>query len=638
MKHYQTPNIKNVVLVGGAKSGKTTLAECMMYEGGVLNRMGTVEDGNTVSDFHELELERGNSVFSSILHTEWRGKKINIIDTPGMDDFVGEVIGSLRVADTALVTLHAQHGVEVGTEIAWRYLKQYNKPSIFVVNQLDHPKADFDQTLASARQQFGNGLVVVQYPYRVGEGFNAIIDVLKMVMYKFPDGGGKPEKVPIPDGEKERAADLHNTLVEAAAEHDERLMEMYFEKGELDEDEMREGIRIGMLNRDMFPLFCLSAKRNMGSGRLMGFLGNVAPSAGDMGPEHSTEQQPIPVDAEETTLFVFKVSNDKHTGMMSFFKVCSGEVHAGMELHNSNNGVKGKLNQLYAIDGKNRHAVDKLSAGDIGATVKFKDTHINHTLRGSGDEVKIDPITFPSPKIRTAVEAIQQNDEEKMAQALIKMADSDPTLRFEFSKELKQSLIHGQGELHLMSIKWILEHMYGVDITYTDPKISYRETIQQASEGYYKHKKQSGGSGQYAEVYLKIQPYAPDQGPPGDFKVRGTELIELEWGGTLAFHNCIVGGVIDTRFMPAILKGLMEVMENGPITGSYVRDVAVYVYDGKMHAVDSNEISFKIAGAQAFKQAFMDARPKLMEPVYKVEVMVPEEHMGDIMTDLQGRR
>lgn len=638
MKHYATSNIKNVVLVGGSKSGKTTLAECMLFEGGQLSRMGSVDDGNTVSDYHEVELERKNSIFSSIMFTEWRGTKINLIDAPGVDDFVGELVSALRVCDTALLTINAQQGAEVGTEIAWRYLKKYEKPAIFVVNQLDHAKSDFNTSLESLRTQFGEGIIVFQYPYNDGEGFDSIIDVLKMVMYKFPAGGGKPEKVAIPDEEQERATELHNALIEAAAENDEDLMEIYFDKGELDEDEMRKGIRVGMLNRDLFPLFCVSAKQNMGSGRLMGFIGNVAPTAEDLAPSATTDGGEIKVSDPETTLFVFKASNEKHTGAMSYFRVMSGEIQSGMEMHNSTTHGKGKMNQLYVVDGKNRTQVDKLSAGDIGATVKFKETFVNHTLRSVGDDRAIEPIQFPEPKIRTAIAPKKSGDEEKMAQALIKFGASDPTLQFHYAKELKQSILSGQGELHLRIAEWLLKNENGVEIEFSEPRISYRETIQRKAEGYYKHKKQSGGSGQYGEVALKIQPYQQGQAAPDDLKVRDEQIHELDWGGKLVFNNCIVGGVIDTRFMPAILKGIMEVLSNGPITGSYAQDVSVYIYDGKMHAVDSNEISFKIAGAAAFKEAFMKASPKLQEPIYRVEVLMPEEYMGAVQTDLQGRR
>lgn len=638
MKQYQSQNIKNVVLVGNSKSGKTTLAECMMFEGGVINRRGSIDDKNTVSDYHEIEMERGNSIYSSIMHTEWRGTKINIIDTPGLDDFAGELIGALRVADTAVLVLNAQYGVEVGSEIAWRYLKKYSKPTIFVVNQLDNGKADFNNTIEQAKGQFGSGVVVMQYPYNAGDGFDSIIDVLKMVMYKFPADGGKPEKLPIPDEEKARADELHNALVEAAAEHDEALMEMYFEKGELDEDEMRQGIRIGMLSRDIFPVFCTSAKNNMGSGRMMGFIGNVAPSAGDIHDEETEDGQKISVNDSDTTLFVFKASNEKHTGSMSYFKVCSGEVKSGTEFINSNTGTKNKINQLYIIDGKNRHSVDALSAGDIGATVKLKDTGVNHTLRDKDDDVKIKAIEFPNPKIRTAIEPEKSGEEEKLAMALNKLTESDPTLIVEYSKELKQTILSGQGALHLQIVKGLLENTFGVPTNFIQPRISYRETIQKSADGYYKHKKQSGGSGQYGEVHLKVQPWTEHMTHPSDLKVRGEDMHELPWGGKLLFCNCIVGGVIDGRFMPAILKGIMETMEEGPITGSYAQDVAIYVYDGKMHPVDSNEISFKIAGKGAFKEAFLQCAPKLLEPIYRLEVLVPDEYMGEVMTDLQSRR
>lgn len=638
MKNYLSDAIKNIALVGSSKSGKTTLAECMMFEGGVISRMGSIEDGNTVSDYHEIEHARKNSVFASILHTEWRGNKINLIDTPGLDDFIGEVVSSLRIADTTLLTLNAQYGVEVGTELIWRYLQQYKKPVIFVVNQVDHPKSDFNMTLEQARHHFGDKVVPMQYPYKQGEGFNAIIDLLKMVMYRFPPEGGKPEKLPIPEEERAQAFEMHNQLVEAAAEHDDTLMELYFEKGELDEDEMRKGLRIGMLKQEVYPLFCLSAKRNMGSGRLMGFIGNVAPTAGDMGPEITTDGEAIQVSDPDTTLFVFKSSQEKHTGMTSFFKVCSGKLEAGMEMTHVSHQHKQKINQLFVIDGKNRTAVPHLHAGDIGATVKLKYTHCNDTLRSRDDGKQIVPIEFPEPRIRKAIQALQQKDEERLNQTLHRLHESDPTLIVEYAKELKQTIIHGQGELHLQTVLWILEHEHGIQAEYLRPKISYRETIQKSAEGYHKHKKQSGGAGQYAEVYLKIQPYHEQASHPTDIKVRETEVIDLEWGGKLLFHNCIVGGVIDHRFMPAILKGIMEVVEESPLTGSYARDLMVYVYDGKMHAVDSNEISFKIAGAQAFKKAFVQAQPKLLEPIFQVEVLVPDEYMGEVMTDLQSRR
>jgi elongation factor G len=638
MKNYETSDIRNIVLVGAAKSGKTILTESMMFEGGVTNRMGSIEDHNTVSDYHEVEHERGNSVFSSVLYTEWRGQKINIIDTPGFDDFAGEMVSALRVADTALLVVNAQNGPEVGTEIAWRYLKRYEKPTVLVVNQVDHSKAEFNKAVDKCRQQFGDEIVVVQYPYNPGEGFNSIIDVLKMVMYKFPPEGGKPEKLPIPAEEKERAEELHNTLVEAAAENDETLMELYFEKGALDEDEMRKGLTIGLSHRTIFPLFCLSAKHNMGSGRLMGFLGNVAPAPGELKPEKTRDGEEITIHDPETTLFVFKASNEKHTGSMSFFKVCSGAAVPGMDLINISNHGKGRLSQLFVVNGKNRTSVDRLNAGDIGATVKLKDTYVNNTLRTKDDEMEVDHIEFPLPKIRSAIVAERQGDEEKMAQALNRIHETDPTLIVEFSSELKQVIIHGQGALHLQMIQWALEHLHNVKIDFIPPKIPYRETIQKSAEASYRHKKQTGGAGQFGEVYMKIEPFYEGMADPEGFNIRDTQVVELPWGGKLVFYNCIVGGVIDNRFLPAILKGVMSRMENGPLTGSYARDICVLVYDGKMHAVDSNEAAFKTAGAMAFKDAFKKANPKIMEPIYRVEVLTPDEYTGDVMTDLTGRR
>jgi elongation factor G len=638
MKHYSSNEIKNLVLVGSSRSGKTTLAECMMFEAGLLTRMGQVEDGNTISDYHEIEAERKHSVYSSILHTEWRGTKLNLIDTPGMDDFTGELVSALRVSDTALMLIHAQQGVEVGTEIAWRYLEQYHKPCLFVVNQMDHPKADFFAAYGHIREQFGPGAILVQYPYNSGEGFNAIIDLLKMVMYRFPASGGKPEKLDIPAQERERADALHNALVEAAAEHDDSLMELYFEKGELDEDEMRKGIRLGMLHRNLFPVFCLSAKRNMGSGRLMGFLGNVAPCAGDMAPERSSSGEEIQITDSETTLFIFKSANEKHTGAMSYFKICSGEIQTGMELFNTRTGTSSRINQLFSIDGKNRHPVNKLSAGDFGATVKLKDALVNDTLRSVNDGTRIMPVQLPEPKIRLAVSPLRASDEEKMAAGFQRLHESDPTLLIEYARELKQTLLHGQGEMHLQCAQWTLEHVYGAPIAFHEPRVPFRETITRPAEGSHKHKKQSGGAGQFAEVSLRIMPWSEYLLPPSDLKAREREVHDLEWGGKLVFYNCIVGGVIDNRFMPAILKGIQEVMEEGPLSRSHARDVAVFVYDGRMHPVDSNEISFKIAGQQAFRKAFLAAAPRLLEPVYRVEVLNPPAYTGEIMTDLQGRR
>jgi elongation factor G len=639
MKHYDDKHIKNIVLLGAPKSGKTLLAEDMLFEAGIIHRRGTIEGKSTVSDYHEIEQERGNSVFATTLHTEWRDYKINIIDTPGFDDFAGEMISSLRVADTCVITINAQHGVEVGTELIWNYVDQFSKPTLFAINQVDHPKSDFDKALASLKDRFGKAVTQMQYPVNQGEGFNAIIDLLKMVMYKFPAEGGKPEKLPIPDSEKEKANELHNALVEKAAENDEKLMEKYFEKGTLDEDEMREGLKLGMIHHDVFPVFCLSAKKNMGSGRMMGFIDNVAPSPREAKPELSIDGKEIPYDpAKPAVLFVFKTHLEPNLGKLTYFKVISGEVTSTSELINSQTGATERFHQLFIMDGKTRNNVDKLTAGDIGATLKLKDTFTNQTLHAKGFDVTINPIQYPEPRIRTAVIAKSKNDDEKIGEVLHKINQEDPTLTVEYSKELRQLIVSGQGEMHLMICKWFLEQMYKLHADFVSPRISYRETIRKPSLASYRHKKQSGGAGQFGEVYLKIEPWYEGMPEPTDYSVRGKEFIDLEWGGKLVFYNCIVGGVIDTRFIPSIMKGVMEKMEQGPITGSYVRDVRVCVYDGKMHAVDSNDISFKIAGMMAFKEAFMKAEPQLLEPIYDLEVMVPEEMMGDVMGDLQTRR
>ncbi len=639
MKVYDDKHIKNVVLVGSSKSGKTTLAEAMLFEAGLINRRGTVEEKNTVSDYHEIEHERGSSVYATTMHTEWRDYKINIIDTPGLDDFIGEVISSLRVADTAVMLLNAEHGVEVGTELIWNYVEQFQKPIIFAVNHVDHSKADFDSTVEQAKRRFGKAITVMQYPVNTGEGFDSIIDLLKMTMYKFSAQGGKPQKLPIPAEEQDKANQLHNELVEKAAENDEKLMEKFFEKGSLDEDELREGLKLGMLHHDVYPVFCLSAKKDMGSGRLMGFIDNVAPSATDQFKEKLVNGQELACDPKGTpAIFVFKTLIEPHLGKLSFFKVMSGEVKAGMDLYNPVTRATERLNQLFIMDGKNRNQVDKFVAGDIGATLKLKDTQSNQSLCAPGKEIEFEKIHFPEARLRTAIIAKNKADDEKLGSVLAEIHLEDPTINIEYSRELKQIILSAQGELHLAITKWRLNHIYHLEVEFIKPRIPYRETIQKPSMANYRHKKQSGGAGQFGEVYMKIEPYYEGMAEPTGVSIRDKEVIELQWGGKLVFYNCIVGGVIDQRFIPSIQKGVMEKMQEGPITGSFVRDVRVIVYDGKMHPVDSNDISFKIAGMMAFKEAFQQADPKILEPIYEIEILVPEELMGDVVTDLQSRR
>lgn len=648
MKIYETKDIRNISLLGNAGLGKTTLAEAMLFEGGVINRRGEVGQKNTVSDYREIEHERLCSVFSTILYSEWQGKKLNIIDTPGADDFIGGVISSLHVTDTGLLLMNAQHGVETGTEIIMRHAERMKKPIVFVVNQLDHENSNFEKAIEDAKQSFGNKVTVVQYPVNPGVEFNSIIDVLKMKMYKYGPNGGEPTISEIPENEMDRATDYHNQLVEAAAENDEKLMEIFFDKGSLTEDEMRQGIREGIITRGMFPVFCIAAKKNMGIRRLMEFIANVVPSPDLMPAPKNNEGNEVKCDPSgKPSLFIFKNSVEQHLGEVLFFKVMSGTITESMDLINVNKQGKERMSQLYAVAGKNREKVEKFVAGDIGATVKLKETKTNHTLNEKGQDWSFPAIVFPDPRYRTAIKAVSESDDEKLGEVLQRIHAEDPTVILEYSKELRQLILHGQGEFHLNTVKWHLDNIHKIETQFITPKIPYRETITKAAQADFRHKKQSGGAGQFGEVHLVIEPHEEGKPDPNKFKfgdkeiavqVRGKEEVPLAWGGKLVFYNCIVGGVIDARFLPAILKGIMEKMEFGPLTGSYARDIRVAVYDGKMHPVDSNEISFKLAGAKAFSAAFKQAGPKILEPIYNVEVLVPSDRMGDVMSDLQGRR
>ncbi|HEY5687170.1 MAG TPA: elongation factor G [Yeosuana sp.] len=638
MKIFDEKHIKNIVLVGAHNSGKTTLSETMLFEAGLLNRRGTVEDRNTVSDYQSIEQEREASIYATPMHTEWRNYKINIIDTPGLDDFIGEIISSIKVGDTVVAVINGKQGVEVGTEIIWNYIDKYNRPTLFVINQIDHPDVKFDESFNSIKSLVGNNAVKMQYPLIV-DGAQCIIDVLKMKMYKFGKEGGKPEKLEIPKDQKAIADELHNELVEKAAENDEELLELFFDKGTLNENEMRRGIKAGMLNHELFPVFCVSALRDMGTGRLMGFIDNVAPAASELNEEQSEEGETINREVgAPTSLFVFKTIQQPNLGQITFFKVKSGEVNINDKLINSRNDETEIINQLFIMDGKERHPVTKLTVGDIGATLKLKYTDTNDTLRAAKSKITIKPIKFPEPRIKKSIGAVAKQDEEKLIDAIKKIHSQDPTVILEYSQESKQQLLGCQGELHLATIDWTLKNVYGINAKFEKPKITYRETIQRSSTASYKHKKQSGGSGQFGEVHMKIEPWYEDMPEPEGFSLRGKEEVELPWGGKLIFYNCIVGGVIDQRYLPSIMKGVLEVMEDGPLTGSYIRDVRVMVYDGKMHSVDSNDISFKIAGAHAFKEAFLNANPKLLEPTNELMVKVPEEMVGNVMTDLQSRR
>ena len=648
MRQYNTHEIKNIALLGNDGSGKTTLTEALLYEAGIIKRRGRITQKNTVSDYFPVEQEYGYSVFSTVYHVEWNDKKLNIIDCPGSDDFVGAAITALEVTDTAVLLINGQYGPEVGTQNHFRYTEKHKKPVIFLINQLDAEKCDYALALERLQDIYGQKVVPVQYPLNEGPNFNALIDVLLMKKYSWGPDGGEPTIEDIPAEEKERALEMHKALVEAAAENDEGLMEKFFETEALSEDELREGIRKGLVTRSIFPVFCVCAGRDMGVRRLMEFLGNVVPFVDEMPKVHNTRGEEVPVDASgPESVYFFKTGVEPHIGEVQYFKVMSGEIKSGDDLTNADRGSKERIGQIFAPAGSNRIPVDKMVAGDIGCTVKLKDVKTGNTLNGKGAENRFDFIKYPNPKYSRAIKAVKEAETEKMMTALTRMRQEDPTWVVEQSKELRQTIVHGQGEFHLRTLKWRLENIDKVAVEYSEPRIPYRETITKSASAEYRHKKQSGGAGQFGEVHLIVEPYADGMPDPTTYKVNGQECklniksreeVSLDWGGKLVFINTVVGGAIDMRFMPAILKGVMEKMERGPLTGSYARDVRVIVYDGKMHPVDSNELSFMLAARNAFSEAFRNAAPKILEPIYDLEVYVPAELMGDVMSDLQGRR
>ena len=648
MKVYKTNEIKNISLLGGKGSGKTTLAEAMLFECEVIKRRGTIDAGNTVCDYFPVEKEYGSSVFSTVFYAEFGGKKLNIIDCPGADDFVGNAITALGVTDAGLILVNAPYGVEVGTQNIFRTASSLNKPIIFGLNKLDGENVDFDNVIEQMREVFGNKIAPVQYPIATGEGFNAIIDVLLMKKLSWGPNGGKPTVEDIPADQMDRATEMHHALLEAAAENDEALMEKFFEEEELTEDEIRRGLRLGLTTNSIYPVVCLSAAKDMGVSRLMEFLGNVVPSPAEVEGTPDKAGNEIKPDANgPVSIFMFKTTVEPHIGEVSYFKVMSGTLKVGMDLDNVSRGSKERIAQMYCVCGQLRTAVEELQAGDIGAAVKLKDVRTGNTLDEKGCDYEFDFIKYPAPKYQRAVRPVTESDAEKLNVILTRMHEEDPTWLVEQSRELKQTIVSGQGEFHLRTLKWRVENNDKLAIIFEEPKIPYRETITKAARADYRHKKQSGGSGQFGEVHLIIEPYSEDMPLPDTYKfgnqeykmsIRDTQEIPLQWGGKLVVYNCIVGGSIDARFIPAIVKGLMDRMEQGPLTGSYARDVRVCIYDGKMHPVDSNEISFRLAGRNAFSDAFRQANPKVLEPVYDVEVLVPSDVMGDVMSDLQGRR
>ena len=648
MKVYNSHDIKNIALLGNDGSGKTTLTETLLFHAGAIKRRGRITMKNTVSDYFPVEQEYGYSVFSTAFHVEWKGKKLNIIDCPGSDDFVGSAITALNVTDTAVLLLNGNFGPEVGTQNHFRYTEKLGKPVIFLVNQLDSENCDYDQVLDDLQNIYGSKVVPVQYPVQTGPGFNSIIDVILMKKLTWGPDGGDYTLEDIPAEEFDKAEEMHKALVEAAAENDENLMEKFFETEHLTEDEMREGIRKGMVTRSIFPVFCVCAGKDMGVGRLMEFLGNVVPFVDEMPKVHNTRGVEVsPVEDAPTSVYFFKTGIEPHIGEVQYFKVMSGVLREGDELTNADRGSKERMAQIFVCSGAQREKVAQLSAGDIGCTVKLKDVRTGNTLNAKDCDNRFNFIKYPNSKYTRAIRAVNEGETEKMMVALTRMRQEDPTWVVEQSKELRQILVHGQGEFHLRTLKWRLENIDKIQVEFYEQRIPYRETITRPARADYRHKKQSGGAGQFGEVHLIVEPYFDGMPDPTVFKfgnqeirvnMKGKEEIDLEWGGKLVFINSVVGGAIDARFMPAILKGVMSRMEQGPLTGSYARDVRVIVYDGKMHPVDSNELSFMLAGRNAFSQAFRDAAPKILEPIYDVEVFVPSDKMGDVMSDLQGRR
>jgi elongation factor G len=639
MKVYETKNLRNVGIFGHAGSGKTTLVESLLFQAGNINRKGTVEDRNTVSDYSELEHERGCSIFSTPIAAEYNDLKLNIIDTPGYDDYIGEVAATIKVVDSALITINAHNGIEVGAENGWYYSELESKPTVFIINKTDTDQVDYDKLITELKDRFGHLVTAFQYPVKTGAGFDSVIDLISMTMFKYQADTNKFEKVAIPDNEKSKAESMRGALVETIAESDDELMNKYFEEGQLSEEDVNKGLRKALINRQIFPVLVASSKTNTGVNGILDFIVNVLPNPLEMPTEKTLEGNDISYDPNgKISLFVYKLLSEAHLGDMTFFRLHTGKLGTSTDLVNENKSSSERLGQIFIMAGKKRDEVPTLLAGDIAATVKLKNTHINDTMHEKGFHVSFKPIVYPKPRVRTAIVPKVKGEEEKVGMGLHGLHLEDPSLVVEHSQELRQIIVYAQGELHLSAARWRLSHRYHVESEFIEPRVPYRETIQKQVRGSYRHKKQSGGAGQFAEVHMLIEPWVEGMPDPVGIAVRGKELIPLDWGGNLEYVNSIVGGVIDQRFMPAILKGVMDKMQFGPLTGSYVRDIRVIVYDGKMHPVDSNEAAFKTAGMMVFKENFTQASPKILEPIYLVDIKVPEDFVGDVMSDLPSRR
>ena len=645
-KVYQANEIKNVAMLGGSGSGKTTLMESMLFESGVIKRRGSIESQSTVCDYFPVEKEYGYSVFSTVCNIEFEGKKLNVIDCAGSDDFCGGTMAALQMCGSALIVLSANGGVEVGTQNNFRLVEKVKKPLAFVINKCDHQDADFDRTFNQLKENFGNKCTLIQFPINAGAGFNAVIDVLKGKMLVWKAEGGAPEFKEIPAEYADRVEEMRQQLQEQAAEADETLLDKFLSEG-LTDEEIMQGLKSVYADGSMYPVICTSGLKDMGVRRLMDFLNGMAPSPAQFSYPTVDGNRVSPDASAPTSLYVFKTSVEPHIGEVSYFRVMQGTVRNGDDMQNMERGSKERISQLYMVAGANRIPVDEVAAGDIAATVKLKDTRTGNTLNAKDCELQYAPITYPQPRYRRAIKPVNESDAEKLAALLTRMHEEDPTWIVEQSKELRQTIVSGQGEFHLRTLKWRLENNDKMNVEFVEPKIPYRETITKSARADYRHKKQSGGSGQFGEVHLIVEPYEEGMPVKETYKfgnqeyrisVKDTQEISLEWGGKLVLINSIVGGAIEARFIPAILKGIMDRLEQGPLTGSYARDVRVIIYDGKMHPVDSNEISFRLAGRNAFAQAFKEANPKVLEPIYDVEVFVPSEIVGDVMSDINGRR
>ncbi|MBS1552862.1 MAG: elongation factor G [Bacteroidetes bacterium] len=632
MEVIKSENIRNICITGHGGSGKTTFAEGILFASGVINRFGKVEEGNTVSDYHKDEVEKQLSINSSLLNTFWKGsdgsmKKLNIIDTPGFMDFIGEVKAGLRVSDTAIIMVDAFKGIEVGTESSFMMTNEYENNVIFLVNKLDTENADFDHTASLIKDSFGSRVAVVQFPVNQGTNFDAVVDVIRMKLLRFTnDGKGEYTEEDIPPALMDKAKEYHQKFVEVVAEEDEELLSKFFEEGaNLTDEEIDFGLKKGMRERKLFPVFCISSGKNIGTRDVLDFISNYTESPMDKPAEigHSpNSEEPIEIIPKadgEPVMFIFKTVSEKNIGELSFFRVYSGKVKAGMDMINEANGKTERLSQMYSMNGKERKEMNEVVCGDIAAVVKLKDSHTNNTLSSKNYAVVLPEINFPKPNMSLAIHAKNKGDDDKIASALHSLHEEDPTFLVEFNPETAQTIISGQGEIHLNTILNRMKSKYNFEVNVTNPKIPYRETIRSKVDSVeYKHKKQSGGRGQFGHVLIKIEP--------------------VERGKGFEFVNAIVGGVVPGRFIPAVEKGLLETMNSGVLIGNKVIDVKVTLFDGSYHNVDSDEISFKIAASQAFKKGFKDANPVILEPVYNVEVVFPEEFMGSVSGDISSRR